>query len=237
MKYLKKIALIIVMIFACFICLSNYAKAENSISTYYPSVTSFESSEDYAYTGTSTSSFSYGSKSVGGMSFRAIISKETTHQGVKAYEFQSTMQNFQYNLSSLTNITDNNYSIQSDDSKVVEGITLDSKIQKGALIFQKSSDLNEWSTISVKTNFLDSSNVNQSNFIEGYGQEDLKKATFYRVLLAYKLKNKTTSEIKYCVEKYEFFVCSRNPYIYFYDFETGAQIQSGSSCDYGFIFM
>ena len=102
-----------------------------------------------------------------------------------------------------------------DDEKVVDGIKLDNKIKKGAIIIQTSLDGTKWITDSILTDVF-TSNYDSTKALYSTKDIQLVNGCYYRVTIAYQLEKvkgtqkigvikKDDKEYKKYAETYEFY--------------------------------
>ena len=105
-----------------------------------------------------------------------------------------------------------------DSGKKINGITLDEKIQNGAVVVQISNDGQKWVTVSQAENIL---TVAAKQAFYETSELELLNGCYYRIIVAYKqAKKETDSKIlfvtkeniayKRVAEVYEFYLCSED---------------------------
>ena len=139
------------------------------------------------------------------------------------------------------------WNISSDDSKIVNGINLNKKIQDGALIIRKSYDKIHWDfAMEPITNFFSNKKIDRTN-LYSIPREDLLKGTYYEVTVAYKIEQKVGEKTgflwiktpkmaySYCVEYYNFFVYYDGNPVVIRDINSYKNLNSGDNSQAGFL--
>ncbi|MBO4910134.1 MAG: hypothetical protein J5476_12730 [Lachnospiraceae bacterium] len=152
---------------------------------------------------------------LGQLSLTGAIESSYDLDGFKTYEVSDG--NVMMNYTLLKNIVDQEsgaWNITEDNSKVVNKIELDEKINNGVLIIQSSLDKKKWTTLkkvydiagkSLKSDIFTTTDIQQIN------------GTYFRVIIAYKAKrqlddkkvlfvNVDSFEYKKCIELYQFYI-------------------------------
>ena len=182
----------------------------------FPTKSIFEAGESGEYfSGSRIDSFTYGKSSIGTLSLLGDITSESTYNGYVAYAAGENIKiHYMYDGSFQTEKKED-WNLISDKSKKVNGIDVSGKIGLGAVIIQKSTDGSTWknATDPVTDYFEDNKGLRE---IGDISSTDIKKGTYYRVILAYKMGRKTGKsgkiiktddyEYKLCTEVYEFYV-------------------------------
>lgn len=213
-----------------FLSFGKGVKAANpTYSTYNPIIRSYESEENYTIEGDAATALCFGKKSLGSIRVSGVVYTEGTFNGIKAYETNTSL-SIKYNVESLP--SDYGWTSVSDSSKSVLGVNIGEKIQEGIIILQKSSDNVNWETVNYVRDILDQDAQEYS--LGSSKLEDNVKGTFYRVLLAYKLKKDSVTN--FCTEASYFYICSASANcVKMIDQNSRVEISSGGSCEYGFI--
>lgn len=118
----------------------------------------------------------------------------------------------------LLNSSEDEWHLIDDSKKSVNGIELEDKIGKGAIILQTSLDKEKWVTTSTDTNIQENKVYNEENCINDI---QLINGCYYRVIVAYTVERKLNSkkflfidtsdhETKKCAEVYEFYANYKN---------------------------
>ena len=119
--------------------------------------------------------------------------------GVPSFGTDGGTLKFIYKYSdSLLNTSDDQVHLVDDNSKVVDNLTLDNNIMKGAMIVQTSKDGHIWYTIpnQTLTNVFADKPINQSDAFYETTEVQMVNGCFYRVIIAYKTSVKAgTSQI------------------------------------------
>ena len=104
--------------------------------------------------------------------------------------------------------------IAEDKSTFVDGIKIDNKIQKGAIIVQTSLDGKKWITDTVKTNIADDNSGFDSNFYSSKGIQQVN-GCYYRVIVAYRTEKRgDDTKIGFITQKH--YDCAK--YVEIYEF-------------------
>ena len=114
-------------------------------------------------------------------------------EGVPAYEVEDGFLSFYYNYSdSMLNAGDDVWHLTSDNTKKIDGETLDSKIKNGAIRIQVSKDQINWTDESLITNVFEDIPVNTDS-IYTTTEVQLLNGCYYRVTVVYELELKEES--------------------------------------------
>ncbi len=205
----------------------------------------FETDEsgDY-YSGSSIDGFTYGKSSMGELAIYGDIPSEDTFQGYTSYAAMGEITiRYSYDGAFQTD-TKEDWNLISDKSKKVNGIELSKKISLGAVIVQKSTDNQTWKNAQDPlTDYFDQNKGLRD--ICTISETDLKKGTFYRIIIAYKMGRKTGSsgvfnvvdeyEYKLCTEVYEFYAYYGGNPIIIRDIISRSDISNSDASQNGFI--
>ena len=242
LRVVEKIFLIIIGIFAC-IFFGGKCNVRAAEIMYYVSGKSYELEDNsgYAITGTSKEILCFGEKSVGKVTVMGNITDISTYGDYVAYGATDEIALSYYYDGSYQTKDKDAWNLTESDEKTVNGISLDKKVDKGAIIVQKSANGKDWEIVHSETDLLDKKT---SNSIWTITDEDIKSGTYYRIIVAYRMTQQTgvekklifssdTYRYKEVVETYEFYVCyGGNPVVY-RDISTGNE--AGVSVSKGFI--
>lgn len=188
----------------------------------------FEKSDDYKfssgtqYTSTSTSA-TYGQFSVWGSD--APLVETGNKNGVPAYSVENGSISIAYSYANrMANAVESEWHVISDKEKNIDVFKLDSNIQNGALILQRSIDHINWNNISVQTNVFENTPIQNAPLYECLDVE-LINGCYYRLIVAYELSRLADSskvlwvftdndyEYKRVAEVYEFYAKVDNEHI------------------------
>lgn len=188
----------------------------------------FEKSNEYKfsseaqYTGTTTST-TYGQFSICGNDAPLVVTGNKN--GVPAYTVEKGSISIAYSyVDQIAGAADSEWHIISDKEKNIDVFKLDSNIQNGALILQRSIDHINWSNISVQTNVFENTPVQNAPLYECLDVE-LINGCYYRLIVAYELSRLADSskvlwvftdndyEYKRVAEIYEFYAKADNEHI------------------------
>ena len=212
---MKRIIKAFIVPFAIFIslCFINvYANSDNSrnlISSNEIPVKSYELSGDSEYMAdSSVAIMSYGKKAIGSFNIHNASDNNKSYNGFKAYEAASGIY-FSYSFDSSYLDENNEWYMIDDYEDYALGISFSDYINNGCLVIQKSSDSLNWSNcISPITSFFE--NYSSGEVVFEADSTDLKKGTYYRIQILYKLLNTDTLIEKRFIEEYEFYVVDNN---------------------------
>ena len=163
--------------------------------------------------------FRFGKSSIGSFQIAGNINKETTYMGFPAVGLESGNLSFEYRYNgSYLKESDTSWSLTDDGSREIDSIKLDASIKKGALLVQKSYDGKAWINAAPPViNYFATVRTGNNQFYTTDGS-DIARGTFYRVLVAYKMRRKDGNyglfnalpsyEEIYCVETYSFYACT-----------------------------
>ncbi len=196
------------------------------------------------YSGSSIDSFAYGRPSMGELAIYGDIPSEDTYQGYTSYAAKGEITiRYSYDGAFQTDKKED-WNLISDKSKKVNGIELSKKIALGTVIVQKSTDNQTWKNAQDPlTDYFDENKGLRD--ICTISETDLKKGTFYRIIIAYKMGRKTGSsgvfdivdeyEYKLCTEVYEFYAYYGGNPIILRDIISRSDISNSDASQSGFI--
>ena len=214
-----------------------------SAETMNPTVSSYEMGEDTGYcygVTTLVNNMSFGSASAGAMSISGAISSKTSFRGTEAFGVDGGIDfDYVYNNSVLCQDDADQWEVYSNSDKTVNGVSLGSKMNKGAIVVQKSVNKQIWSTEHIATNVFDAKNADVLDYTPS--DTDLRTGMYYRVIVAYEIRHKTGSflfipsyEYKECVEVYEFYLAYDAPFMSVMDIIDGSEVADKGKVVYGF---
>jgi len=224
--------------FLCLCLASGYGDKINvsaSTSIYYPESNNYETSakDDFLTADPEkVEDFSYGDKSIGCLSISGEIENKAKFDDIISYETTGKVEfMYSYNSENYKGIT-KRWTISSSASNSIDGYSIDSKIKKGAILIQKSPDRKNWSQAKLKTDVFANGDINES--IYTVSDSEYKKGTYFRIYIAYTLKNSKGTE-KNFIEKYEYYVCNKDDSVLLKDITTGQRLKDGDTIKAGFI--
>lgn len=192
------------------------ASASNGKIEVSGKVYSFDEDSDYEFHESDTFTKSEDSDTYGTFFINGNISNIGVRDGVPSYEVSDGNLVFFYNYGdTLLNADVDSWHLTEDKSKEVADMTLDSKIMKGAIIFQTSRDRRNWIDVKTVTNAFSDTPI-QTSSIYSSSDVQLINGCFYRIIIVYELEIRTeessflfinTDEYDYkkCAEVYEFY--------------------------------
>ena len=233
-KKIKAINRICLLTLGAIVCFGAWRICETEASTmnYYVSGNSYElvDGTDFKVIGSSKTTLCFKEKSIGSLTVKGNISKATTYEDYDAYgALDGIAINYLYNGSFQTKDKEA-WNLTTSDSKIVNGIALDKKVNNGALIVQSSTNGKDWSKVYSATDIFD-----EKKGLESFYQislDEIKKGTYYRVTIAYRMRQKVAEDknlvgksdvyqYKEFVENYEFYVCYGGNAVEIRDISTG----------------
>ena len=127
------------------------------------------------------------------------ITSETVKDGIPSYGTDGGTLTFTYKYTdTMLNAPDEQTHLVDDKSKIIDSITLDTNIMKGAMIIQTSKDGDIWYTIPNQTitNVFADQPTNQNDALYETTEVQMVNGCYYRVIIAYKTEIKTgTSQV------------------------------------------
>lgn len=220
------------------------SKIKNPIPTLYENdEDTFISEQDYA-----VQKFAYGRTSMGTLTLSGAIDQQTKYKEWNTYLADNTVSiGYQYNGAYQSGI-DEEWHISSIGVKTIGNLSLSSKIKMGAVVIEQSADGENWENIVETENFF-ADNPEDSEELYSVSATDLKRGTYFRVMVAYQMTRKTGEKQRIpgwmplidkdtlakpvyetisCLEQYEFFLYyNRNPII-LRDITSRAEIHSAT---------
>ena len=191
--------------------------------------------------------FCYGEKSIGKMYISGGATKKNDdYHGFIAYSSINPLR-IGYSFSDKYQTdTKENWNIDSDSGKTAGGISLSKKISDGAFVVQRSKDGHNWEDATEPIfGFFSSKKTDYDNLLS-ISQEDLIGGTYYRIIIAYKMRQKIGEESivlgiktdkfdeRYCTEVYQFFVYYGGNPIVVRSLKTGEEISPSTEITEGF---
>lgn len=131
-----------------------------------------------------------GENTYGSFFIQGSLKKSEENKDIGVYEVFDGNIDIVYTYSdSLLTDDKNNWHLSNDNSKVVEGVNLDEKINKGVIILQTSNDRKNWTNEVVKTNAFEKTPIETQSF---YTSNDIQltNGCYYRVIVAYETRIK-----------------------------------------------
>lgn len=180
----------------------------------------------------------YGRRALGSLEASGSINEQGTYGSWNAIgAYGEIALTYSYDGSYQTSNKEQ-WNLTTSNDKSVNGIDLGKKIEKGAIIVEKSSDGKQWETVSVQTNVFHKADSDIPSFYT-ISDADVRAGTWFRVTLAYRMQRKTGTEhtlgifptdiyaYREFVEIREFYVCYNKDPITLRDIETGAAVSNG----------
>ena len=188
----------------------------------------------------------FGEDSIGNLSLEGAITDKATYGKYIAYGATDEI-TLSYSYAGEYQTKDKeNWNLTSSDEKTINGTEVEKKVEKGAVLVQKSSDGSSWSTVYYEKNIFDKHKDGLTDFCS-IGEDDVKTGTYYRIYVAYRMKQKTGTEksffviptdvyaYKEFVERYDFYVCYDADPLTLRDIDSGEDLGTKSSVSGGFI--
>ncbi|MBQ7989539.1 MAG: hypothetical protein IJ251_00630 [Oscillospiraceae bacterium] len=169
------------------------AEAKEQAFGIHGQVYEFDNKSEYKIDSSSASSTTDKSVTLGSLSIEGDISNDYTQDGYAAYEIaNNTVFSVSYKYSSnLRDAGAMDWHLTEDSKKMVNGVSLDGKIKKGAVILQTSLDGNKWSTGAVFTDISTDVTFDQEN---GINNIQLANGCYYRIIVAYETEKQLESK-------------------------------------------
>lgn len=175
---------------------------------------------DYTAEGASNTATST-SNTAGSLMISGNVTENGTKNGFTSYSVKENQIGFSYTVNSaLMNAAETSWHIDSDNTKNVAGIELESKMASGAFILQTSFDGSKWITDQVFSDVFNPANPLGTFFTSKEIQ--LINGCYYRVIIAYKETRKLDAtqilfysydhnyEDRQIVEVYEFYAITKD---------------------------
>ena len=146
-------------ILLCFLVIMPFLNGSaNAVgSNYKISGNSFELSDDSGFNTSgkkATSRMCYGAGSIGELVIAGSINNQTTYNNWDAIGATGALSlTYTYNGAYQTDDKDT-WNISSSTGKTINGNDIDEKIEKGAIVVERSLDGNSWDTVYIKTNVI-----------------------------------------------------------------------------------
>lgn len=164
----------------------------------------------------------YGTFSISGFE---LTKESETKNGVASYSVPEGRVSIQYTYSDeLLSAAEEEWHLVDDNTTSIDVFKIDSNIQKGAIILQKSMDHMNWYNVSVQSNAFKNTPVQNGVLYETTDMEMIN-GCYYRLVVVYELGRKIGTstvalvipkdEIEYrrIAEVYEFHVVDKNEHI------------------------
>lgn len=101
---------------------------------------------------------------------------------------------YQYDRNLLDADDSQSWSLYEDKSKKIGDLSLDEKVDKGAIVVQSSFDGEHWSTDLVSTNVFESKPENKSDSLYSTSVNQLVNGCYYKVVIAYQTREKSGNQ-------------------------------------------
>ncbi len=236
-----------ILTLACLIAVIKVYAADNS---YSPSAALYENTDAFNSSSGKTETFSCGTQA-GFLSLSGSIQHQGDYYGTTAYAATECI-NIAYDYTGVFQTGDpDKWNIVDSDEKNVDGTKLSKKIEKGTIVIQRSYDGRNWENACDPIyNCFDEKNdkVNLS-YLYSIDSNDIRKGTYYRVLVLYEMKKRTGTEsavfglsekdvyvTKYYIEKYDFYVCyGANPVQMYNVMDRSTSVSNYGTVESGFM--
>lgn len=197
----------------------------------------------FSVSGKGTSTLCFGRESIGQLSLQGTVVKTSTYEGYTAYGATDVL-SMSYTYDGAYQEKDKSiWNLTSSDEKMINGYPVDKKIDMGAILVQRSQDGKTWEAAYSDTNIF-AKRKKLEDSVYNISMEDIKEGTFYRVYVAYRMKQKTGEEkhglikkevyqYKNFVEQYDIYVCYGKSAVEVRDISTGNN--AGTSVSNGFV--
>lgn len=173
----------------CLIPVAAYAEDSKTVVT--GKVYCFDKDSRYEIQSSETFAVSDVDNTYGTFSISGNIDNVGTHNNVPAYEVSAPTLFFYYNYSDTLLMADpDSWHLYQDNSKEVDGLSLDAPVQNGTIIIQTSVDQKNWLTVDTIANAFEDIPVRTSSI---YSSTDVQlvNGCYYRVIVAYELRIRT----------------------------------------------
>ncbi len=184
MKLCKNIFVLIFSILLLNVASIQAEELKSEVSGYYYK---FEDSKHYEFEGlkSDTTLKNYGVFSIGGN-----VADISELDGFSAYGIDGSDVNLYYTYSDqLLRSGIEEFHLVEDGSNKINGLKVNSKIKKGALLLQSSKDGKNWKDEKYITNLFEEIPIQKESFIK-LEQNQIEQGTYYRVIVAYRLGKK-----------------------------------------------
>lgn len=188
----------------------------------------FDKDNDYEFSEASGHKSSANTKTYGQFSIVGTESNPVSigkKNGVPAYTIDKGKITISYTYSDdILNAANDEWHLVEDKEKNVDIYKLDSNVQKGTLLLQRSSDHLNWSNVSIQTNVFENTPKQNASLYETLDVE-LINGCYYRLIVVYKISklsdtskvlwvfNDNDYEHKRVAEVYEFYAALDNEHI------------------------
>jgi len=225
MRSMVTILLCVCVLFNMLPFTASAASAKTSVDG---KVYEFDKDNDYKFSEASGHKSSANTETYGQFSIVGTESNLTSigkKNGVPSYTIDKGTITISYTYSDdILNAANDEWHLVEDKEKNVDVYKLDSNVQKGTLILQRSSDHLNWSNVSIQTNAFANTPKQNASLYETLDVE-LINGCYYRLIVVYRLSKLTdTSKVlwvfndndydhKRVAEVYEFYAALDNKYI------------------------
>lgn len=243
MNLIKKTYIMILGILMCVSALGAH-NAKAAVMSYYVPGDSYELADgsEYNVAGTSKEELCFGRERIGSLAVQGDNAQSGEYGDYAAYGAKDELAlSYLYDGSYQTKDKEA-WNLTESDSKKANGISLDKKVNMGAVIVQKSANGRDWSKEYSATDIFDGKKGLDSFY--KISMDDVRQGTYYRVFVVYRMKQKVGEEkklfiktdvfqYKEFVETYEFFVCYGGNAVEIRDITTGKI--AGATVTKGFV--
>lgn len=178
----------------------------------------FEEKNDYVFEDAISVESSSKTETYGKFYISGNVESSDMHNNYLSYAIDEGLFTISYDYDDkLLNASVDELHLSSDDGKKINGKNINSKIQKGTILLQTSKDGEIWHDASLMSNVFEKTPINKEPIYESTDIQ-LLNGTYYRVIVAYELKQRTKDNkywkdeyktSKYA-EVYEFYAYNRN---------------------------
>ena len=181
----------------------------------------------------------YGAESIGKLVLSGSINEQTTYNKWDAIGATGDVSlTYTYNGAYQTDNKDT-WNLSSSTGKNINGNNIDKKIEKGAIVIERSKDGIVWDTVFIKTNVFHKANSNIADFYT-ISDEEIRGGSYFRVSVAYRMEKRTETEkimgfipkdifeYREFVEISEFYICYNANAVVLREIESGQQLSSNS---------
>ena len=150
---------------------------------------------DYDYSSAEpTAMMSFGKQSIGSLIITGHLTGSEMYNGVQAYGIQDGQVSFSYHYDDTFISEDHPFHVISDKGNKIDGMKLTAKIEKGALLVQKSSDGINWDLCANPVlNLFESNRTGIPDFYTPDGA-DVAMGCYYRIIIAYKMNDSENAQ-------------------------------------------
>lgn len=212
----RKIAIIVFILMLMITILPVKVFAETGKTEVIGNFYEFDDDSHYEFHETKSAKDTSIANTYGAFCISGNVNNVSEISGVPSYEVSDGNLNFYYNYSnSVLNAEKDKWHLIDDKSKKIADMELDSKIMKGMILIQTSTDRKNWVDVYEVCNAFYDTPISTE---EIYSTKDVQliNGCYYRIIVAYELSKRTKEskflfvntdeyEKKKCAEVYEFY--------------------------------